>query len=71
MEAEMLNSLRLAVFGIAPSGRARSFFETLGLWYERDRQRRQLATLDGRFLSDIGVSPVDAAREVEKPFWRA
>lgn len=67
----MLNSLRLAHFRSPHSGGARPFFETLATWYERDRQRRQLATLDRRFLRDMGVSPIDAAHEAAKPFWRA
>jgi uncharacterized protein YjiS (DUF1127 family) len=37
---------------------------------DRRRQRRALARLDGRLLSDIGISRCDAEREIEKPFWR-
>ena len=39
-------------------------------WYERARQRRQLARLDDRLLRDIGLNRIDAAREADKPFWR-
>ncbi len=39
-------------------------------WNERARQRRALAKLDNRPLSDIGLSRADADREACKPFWR-
>lgn len=41
------------------------------LWAARRRQRRALALLDIRLLSDVGLSPEDVARECAKPFWRA
>ncbi len=44
--------------------------KTLLVWQERDRQRRHLAALDDRLLSDIGISRADAAREAAVPFWR-
>ena len=44
--------------------------ETLCVWSERLRQRRQLLNLSDQMLSDIGVSRVDAFKECEKPFWR-
>ena len=40
-------------------------------WQERAVQRYALASLDGRMLSDIGLSRADAWRETSKPFWRA
>jgi uncharacterized protein YjiS (DUF1127 family) len=39
-------------------------------WVVRSRQRRALAELDARQLSDIGVSPSNARAEAAKPFWR-
>lgn len=39
-------------------------------WYERVRQRGELARLDARMLRDIGVTPSEAAAEYAKPFWR-
>ncbi len=48
----------------------RSILETLLVWQERDRQRRHLAALDDRLLSDIGISRAEAAREAAVPFWR-
>jgi uncharacterized protein YjiS (DUF1127 family) len=40
-------------------------------WLERARERRQLLGLDERALQDFGASRADAAREGDKPFWRA
>lgn len=36
----------------------------------RARERRQLARLDARLLRDIGVTPCEAEREINKPIWR-
>ncbi len=47
-----------------------AILETLLVWQERDQQRRHLAALDDRLLSDIGISRADAAREAAVPFWR-
>jgi uncharacterized protein YjiS (DUF1127 family) len=44
---------------------------TLGIWYERSRQRRALWALDDHMLKDIGISRADVFRETRKPFWRA
>ena len=44
--------------------------ETLILWSERSRQRRELAELNDRALKDIGLTRIDALRESAKPFWR-
>jgi uncharacterized protein YjiS (DUF1127 family) len=43
----------------------------IGEWIRRSESRRDLAALSDRELRDIGVTRVDAMREVEKPFWRA
>ena len=40
-------------------------------WRERTRQRKMLARLDDRLLSDVGLSRSDVENEVAKPFWRA
>jgi uncharacterized protein YjiS (DUF1127 family) len=45
--------------------------ETLHVWRERGRQRRELAKWTERDLHDIGLSRSDVVRETEKPFWRA
>lgn len=45
--------------------------DTLLTWQERERQRRQLMTLDNRILSDMGRSRSDAVAEYSKPFWRS
>lgn len=45
--------------------------ETLHVWRERVRQRRELARWSDRDLHDVGLSWSDIAHEAEKPFWRA
>ena len=42
----------------------------LAVWRERARKRRQLATMPERDLKDIGLTRLDAAKEVRKPFWK-
>lgn len=39
-------------------------------WQRRRRSRLELARFDLRMLRDIGVTPVEAWREINKPFWR-
>lgn len=38
-------------------------------WPERVRQRRQLASMDDRTLSDLGISRSDVDREFRKAPW--
>ncbi|MGY4627868.1 DUF1127 domain-containing protein [Bradyrhizobium sp. USDA 4486] len=45
--------------------------ETLHVWHERYRTRRELANWTARDLHDVGLSWSDIAFEAEKPFWRA
>jgi uncharacterized protein YjiS (DUF1127 family) len=45
--------------------------ETLHLWRQRYRSRRELAQWSERELHDVGISWSDVAYEAEKPFWRA
>ena len=45
--------------------------ETLHVWRQRYRSRRELAQWSDRELHDIGISWSDVAHEAEKPFWRA
>jgi uncharacterized protein YjiS (DUF1127 family) len=45
--------------------------ETLHVWRDRQRRRRQLGELTERDLHDVGLSWSDVASEAEKPFWRA
>ncbi len=48
----------------------RTLFATLLTWQRRAQERRHLAALDPRLLSDMGISEADAARETAIPFWR-
>ena len=43
----------------------------LAEWRERAEQRKHLAGMNERMLKDVGISRADAAREANKPFWRA
>ena len=45
--------------------------ETLHLWGDRWRQRRELSHWTDRELHDVGLSWSDVVREAEKPFWQA
>ena len=45
--------------------------ETLHVWQERYRTRRELTHWTDRDLHDVGLSWSDIASEAEKPFWRA
>ena len=53
----------------------RGFFsqaiETLRVWRQRYRARRELTQWTERDLHDIGKSWSDVVYEAEKPFWRA
>lgn len=44
--------------------------ETLLTWQRRANDRRRLASLDPRLLSDMGITEAEAAREAAIPFWR-
>jgi uncharacterized protein YjiS (DUF1127 family) len=45
--------------------------ETLRLWWQRYRQRRELAEWTERDLHDLGLSWSEMLAEADKPFWRA
>jgi uncharacterized protein YjiS (DUF1127 family) len=45
--------------------------ETLHIWRDRMRQRRELIQWTDRDLHDVGLSWSDIVHETEKPFWRA
>ena len=49
---------------------SKRLFEIVCLYVQRAQQRRQLAQLDQRALSDIGLSRADALNEANKPFWK-
>ena len=57
--------------GRTAHGTVRSLSGLLQVWYQRARQRRQLAQLDDRALQDIGISRVQAETEAAKPFWQS
>jgi len=45
--------------------------ETIHVWHERYRTRRELTNWTARDLHDVGLSWTDIAYEADKPFWRA
>jgi uncharacterized protein YjiS (DUF1127 family) len=53
------------------SGVFNELVETLHVWRDRARNRRELAQWTERDLHDVGISRSDIVHEVEKPFWRA
>ncbi|MBR0813674.1 MULTISPECIES: DUF1127 domain-containing protein [Bradyrhizobium] len=52
-------------------GLIQQVLETLHVWYERYRNRRELTHWTARDLQDVGLSWSDIAYEADKPFWRA
>jgi uncharacterized protein YjiS (DUF1127 family) len=54
-----------------PSVGLGTLFALIRVWRRRRRERAYLLTLDDRCLRDIGITRWDAAREYEKPFWKA
>ena len=55
-----------------PLGLCRRGLALFALWSLRAAQRRQLAEIafDPRLLRDLGLTELDAAREIRKQFWR-
>jgi uncharacterized protein YjiS (DUF1127 family) len=53
------------------SGLFAQLSETLHVWRDRRRQRRELTQWNTRDLHDVGLSWSDVVHEAEKPFWRA
>lgn len=52
-------------------GAFQAAFAVLWTWSFRARTRHQLARLDRHLLADIGLDPMTAAAEADKPFWQA
>jgi uncharacterized protein YjiS (DUF1127 family) len=72
MRSVMINQ-RLASAGRLPMARLLSplaFGAYLVKLWQSNRERRDLAELDPRLLRDIGIDPMAAAHEVERPFWQ-
>lgn len=53
----------------APVEIKRSMLARIAAWMRLYSERRVLAELDDRLLSDIGVDRADAAAEAKRPFW--
>ena len=65
---------RVGTRGRSASGRvrgiARRVLATLREWRRRARDRADLAGLDNRMLTDIGLTRADAEFLINKPFWK-
>lgn len=48
----------------------RSILEKILEWQSRASERRRLAGLEDRLLTDMGLDRSDAWQESRKPFWR-
>jgi uncharacterized protein YjiS (DUF1127 family) len=57
--------------GAALTGRLTEALAQVALWRDRLRGRRQLARMDQRGLSDIGITRADVFQETRKWFWEA
>jgi uncharacterized protein YjiS (DUF1127 family) len=59
---------------LPPPAPKRSLLARAGLtwrvWRRRIEARRNLAAMDARSLTEIGISPAAAAYESGRPFWR-
>ncbi|HUN51237.1 MAG TPA: DUF1127 domain-containing protein [Candidatus Sulfotelmatobacter sp.] len=42
----------------------------VSVWHRRSRQRSELARLNDLELRDLALTPMQAAYEARKPFWR-
>ncbi|MCY1559657.1 hypothetical protein D9M68_967140 [compost metagenome] len=70
MELKLVATYPAATPLTAPRRLASKLFRLLHQWRQNARTRRQLAELDARQLSDIGISHSDRQEEISKPFWR-
>ncbi|NQU58125.1 MAG: DUF1127 domain-containing protein [Rhodospirillales bacterium] len=60
----ILVSARLLVSNLA------RIVEIFALWQSRSTARSCLGEFDERLLRDMGLTRVEALREINKPFWR-
>jgi uncharacterized protein YjiS (DUF1127 family) len=70
-EPQMSTLTRESMINHHEPGILSQFIDTLHVWRQRYRSRRELASWSERELHDIGISWSDIAYETEKPFWRA
>ena len=70
MTMTSIQTLRRASERSRAPGLIAGAFETALLWFTRRRERRDLASLNARMLSDVGLTRADVEREYRKPFWQ-
>lgn len=63
-------SQQLTACGKNDSQRSKGIVKLVLHWFEVSKQRKHLAKLDDRMLSDIGLSRDQAEAEISKPFWK-
>jgi uncharacterized protein YjiS (DUF1127 family) len=44
--------------------------ETIAVWCDRSKKRRQLARFTPAEMRDLAISRLDVLHEINKPFWR-
>jgi uncharacterized protein YjiS (DUF1127 family) len=71
MHAPFLSEQALSSATRAPARGVATVRGVVRLWLSRWRTRRDLAALPPYMLRDIGLDPIAARNEAEKPFWRA
>jgi len=54
----------------AIAGRMTAAVRLVRRWRQRARDRALLARFDDRMLRDIGQTPADVMREINRSFWR-
>lgn len=64
-----LHTARLATRGVQTGGHLQRLAITARLALAAHRQRRALANLDPRLLSDVGLTPAEAQAETARPIW--
>ncbi|MGC1352201.1 MAG: DUF1127 domain-containing protein [Xanthobacteraceae bacterium] len=66
-----MTSLGIGVSHLRRSPRWSRLAALFAEWRRRIRSRYELERLSERDLADMGLTPLDAANEMQKPFWEA
>jgi len=70
----LIDDLDIAALALAMVEHVEAFsvkvVSVLRTWVRRSQDRRMLANMSGHMLDDIGLTPGDIDREVNKYFWQ-